>query len=265
MLIASFVALALLMPPSAIDASELNGHSVQASGISGRAWSTARLSTSPRLVIVLHGDLAGPNDEYQYKFARLAAQHLEDTVVIAALRPGYEDSGGLRSKGDHGLATGDNYTPEVITRIRAFIDSERAARHARSVTLVGHSGGAAIAADLLEEDTTISSRMLLVSCPCDLGAWRRHMFLSQFNPAWLLPVRSLSPLERARRLPHDLRLRIVVGEGDRITPPRLSAAFASVAIAAGLHPALLALPGIGHNALLDPRVLRQLAVLQNAP
>lgn len=263
-MLAIALAASLLAPPAVTRVAAAEGRLVQAGGIVGRMWASAKLSASPRLVIVLHGDLAGPRDDYQYAFAKSAADHLDDAVVIAALRPGYEDAHGARSTGDHGLATGDNYTPEVVRNLRVFITSERTAFHARSATLVGHSGGAALAADLVEDGPAIASRLLLVSCPCDLRAWRRHMFFRQFNPAWLLPVRSLSPVEGARRLPPDLRVRIVVGDGDLVAPPRLSAAFAMAARAAGLHPVFVALPGAGHNLLLDLRVMQQLERLQNS-
>ena len=243
---------------------DVSGSPVRADGIAARVWTSARLGPSPRLVIVLHGDLAGARDNYQYTFARLAADRLRDSIVIAALRPGYADPSGARSSGRHGLATGDNYTPEAIGELKSFIQIERNAFHASSVTLVGHSGGAALSADLVEDYHDLASRLLLVSCPCDLQKWRAHMAVHQLNPLWLIPVESQSPMQEVGRLPPGLRLGMVVGEQDVVAPVQFSVTFARAARSIGVHASLAVLPGAGHNILLDPRVMQALVSLQAA-
>ncbi|HZY98486.1 MAG TPA: alpha/beta fold hydrolase [Candidatus Baltobacteraceae bacterium] len=52
-----------------------------------------------------------------------------------------------QSQGIRGLATGDNYTPEDVDAIDNAIATLRAEYRPVRVILVGHSGGAAIAAD----------------------------------------------------------------------------------------------------------------------
>ena len=42
---------------------------------------------------------------------------IDDSVVVALLRPGYRDHTGERSEGEQGLKTGDNYTPEVVEAV----------------------------------------------------------------------------------------------------------------------------------------------------
>ncbi len=232
--------------------------------LQARVWSADRASAAPRLVVVLHGDLAGETDAYQYRFAEAARRTLRDTVVMAILRPGYADDEGARSPGAHGLATGDNYTPEAISALRDAILAAREKFHAQRVTLVGHSGGAALAADLAGEDPPLVSRLLLVSCPCDLRAWRAHMAERQMNPLWLLPTRSRSPADEVSKMSADLRVRLAVGQDDVVTPPELTTAFVKAADARGLRVSAVIMPGVGHTALLDPRVLQELVALEAA-
>lgn len=249
---------------SASAAASASGTPVVFAGLVGRAFAPVRGGPQPRLVVVLHGDLAD-GAAYQYRFARSARDALADTAVVALMRPGYADDQGRRSPGVRGQATGDNYTPAAIDAVRRAIEAAKARYHASRVTVVGHSGGAAVAADLAEADPTLVSRLLLVSCPCDLRPWRLHMALKQLSPMWLLPVRSLSPLQGARRLPPRIRILLVVGEKDDVAPASLTAAFVSAARGAKVRADELVLPGVGHEALLDPRTLRALVQLQTAP
>ncbi len=265
MLLAPLAALSVLASQAVPLATGGPGAPVLENGIAGRVWRSARLSPAPNLVVVLHGDLAGPRDDYQYQFAATAASRLEDTIVVAALRPGYADHYRTRSSGVHGLATGDNYTPEVVQQVSGFIRAEKAAYNAKSITVVGHSGGAAIAADVVENEPNIATRLLLVSCPCDVRRWRLHMALRQLNPAWLLPVRSQSPLDRVGRLPSGLRLQIVVGQDDAVAPPYLSLAFARAARRLRIRAGVLIVQGAGHEIFLEPPVIGALVSLQSAP
>jgi pimeloyl-ACP methyl ester carboxylesterase len=216
-------------------------------------------------VIVLHGDLASRSDSYQYQFAERAHRALANVVVIALLRPGYEDDQGARSPGQHGFATGDNHTPEVIAALRAAVRDARSRYHGRDIVIVGHSGGAALAADLVEGDPALASDLLLVSCPCDLEAWRRHMADTQGDPIWRRPVRSVSPLDGVTHFSPPLRIRLVTGQDDPVAPPALTGAFADAARASGVDVRTVLLARAGHNILLDPRVLTALADLLEAP
>jgi pimeloyl-ACP methyl ester carboxylesterase len=65
------------------------------------------------------------------------------------LRPGYKDDTGEQSEGKRGLTTGDNYTPEVVDAVASATDQLRTRFHPARTVLVGHSGGAAIAANVL--------------------------------------------------------------------------------------------------------------------
>jgi alpha-beta hydrolase superfamily lysophospholipase len=143
-----------------------------------RVYPSSRPSTHPALIIVLHGDSPFAPPSYQYRFARQAAAQSDGAVVAAILRPGYTD-GESQSDGTRGTTNGDNYTPEVVDAVNQAITQLRDKYKPRHVVVVGHSGGAAIGADLLGRHPEAADVALLVACPCDVTAWRRHMKVLQ--------------------------------------------------------------------------------------
>ena len=224
------------------------------------AYASATLSAHPRLVVVLHGDLDHPG--YHYRFAKMAAAALPDTVAVGLLRPGYVDAEGDKSDGVRGAMTADNYTPEVLASLGAAIADLKSRYAARDVTLVGHSGGSALSADLLELRPDLAKRALLVSCPCDLGPFRRHMLFKQMNPVWLLPTHSLSPMDRTGALAGD-QIAMVVGGADDVAPIQLTERFATAASQAHAKVSVQILPGRPHDILLEPAVLDALRRFQD--
>ena len=226
-----------------------------------RQWSSPQRSAHPRLLIVLHGDSPFAPPSYQYAFAERAAAALDDVVVVALLRPGYADDAGDRSDGERGEAVGDNYTPAVVDTVAAAVKVMAARVHASAVFLVGHSGGAAIAADVLGRHPKLADGALLLSCPCDLAAWRAHMAELQGSPLWRAPVNSLSPIALAAAVSPRARIRLVVGAEDRVAPPSLSQAYARALAARSVDARLTIAPHLPHDILLDPIALMETAAL----
>jgi len=223
----------------------------------------AQLSARPILVVVLHGDLLGvqavPPSTYHYVFAARAAAKIDDAVAVALLRPGYRDHTGERSDGEQGLTTGDNYTPEVVDAVAQAIDQLKAKINPARTVLAGHSGGAAITADVLGRWPSQVDAAFLVACPCDLPAWRKHMQQMQNNnPIWSAPVKSLSPLDLAAKVLPSARVRLLVGADDPVTPRELSERYAEALRAHGVDVTVAILPGLGHDLLLEPIALDSL-------
>ncbi len=218
------------------------------------------------LIVVLHGDLLAPGaPSYHYLFASDAASDTSSNVVVSAiLRPGYTDDANDRSSGERGLRTGDNYTPEVVDAIAQAIRQLQKKFHSRAIVLVGHSGGAAIAGDLLGRYPSEVNAALLISCPCDVPAWRKHMVKYEFREVgpfslfFLTPVRSLSPLDLVDRVPPSTRVRLVVGSQDPVAPPFLTREYARALRGHGVDAAVTIAPGLGHEILLEPVVMKQL-------
>lgn len=226
-----------------------------------RVYRSTQTSDHPALVIVLHGDSPFQAPSYQYVFARMAAAQNPDMVAAAILRPGYADDTGDVSDGIRGRTTGDNYTPQVVDAIAAAIRALKVQYAASRVILVGHSGGAAIAADLIGRARGLADGALLVSCPCDLPAFRRHMGWKQMNPLWLLPVSSLPPLDLISTVPPTTRVRMLVGTKDDVAPPTMTEAYAAALRARDIDVTAVEVPEAPHDILLTPVSFEQLNAL----
>src|SRR6185436_16034197 len=99
--------------------------------------------------------------------ARLGTHpHVGDVVAAGLLRPGYTDNAGDRSDGERGEARGDNYTADVADAVATATRALAQRVKARRVILVGHSGGASIAALVLGRHPGIADAALLVACGC---------------------------------------------------------------------------------------------------
>jgi predicted esterase len=224
--------------------------------IKSRIYHHADLSAHPILVLVVHGDLSEP-PPYQYRFAKLAAAAIPDAVVAAVLRPGYSD-GEDTSDGMRGFATADNYTPEVVNAVATVLSELKERYHPRRVIVVGHSGGAAIAADLLGQEGVAVDGALLVSCPCDLVAARKHLRELKGNPIWDRPVRSLSPLALVDRVPASTKIWMLFGSDDQIAPSALSLTYTDALRNRNVAVNTTIAPGLGHDILLEPVAMDQL-------
>lgn len=223
-----------------------------------KIYASANLSSHPVLVVVLHGDLLGvraiPSSTYHYVFAQNAASKMEDVVVAALLRPGYRDDTGERSQGEQGLTTGDNYTPEVVDAVAQVIEQLKAKFHPTHTVLVGHSGGAAITGDLIGRWQSAVDAALMVSCPCDLAAWRKHMQQMQIqnnDPIWSMPIKSLSPIDLAGKVLPSVRVRLLVGSKDPVAPPELTQRYADALRSHKDDVSVNVLPGLQHDILLE--------------
>jgi pimeloyl-ACP methyl ester carboxylesterase len=229
-------------------------------------YHSGKLSAHPMLVVVLHGDLLGvgfvPTSTYHYDFAQNAAMKIDDVVAAAVLRPGYLDHTRERSEGDRGHAVGDNYTPEVVDAIAQVIDQLKARYHPAYTLLAGHSGGAAITGDLLGRWPSAVNGALLVSCPCELEAWRKQMQQKQPNfPFWSTSVPGLSPIDLAVKVSRTVHVRLLVGGKDSVTPPEMSQHYAEALRSHGDDVTVTVVPGLEHEILLQPVTLEALRTL----
>ena len=223
-----------------------------------RVYTGASLSKSPVLVLVLHGDLPEPPPSYQYEFAKVVASgtaNVADVIAAGVLRPGYSDPAGDRSSGDMGRAIADNYTPEVVDAVARAARELSKAYHATTIVLVAHSGGAAVAADLLGSHPDLARGAVLVGCGCDPTAWRRKRRTETGNPMFDGPTRSLQPLSLASEVARGTVVRLVVGGNDDVVPPAQSHAYATALRERGIDVSVDEVPRLGHNILFEPRVL----------
>jgi alpha-beta hydrolase superfamily lysophospholipase len=228
-----------------------------------QAYRSTPLSAHPVLVVVVHGDAPFNKPGYQYGFAKQVAARHPDVVAVGLLRPGYTDPQGHRSAGVRGEAVGDNYTPEVIRAVAAGIAQLKQRYQARQVVAVGHSGGAAIVADVLALYPSAADAALLVSCPCDVPRWRQHMQQLQGDgdSVWQKPVTSLSPQALVAKVARTVPVTLLVGTADSVTPVRLSWAYWRTLHQQNPTTKLVPLPGLDHEILFTPAVHQELAQL----
>ncbi|MDE3110364.1 MAG: hypothetical protein KGL02_10535, partial [Acidobacteriota bacterium] len=165
---------------------------------------------APILVVVLHGDLG----RVDYVLATNAANQIHGIIAAALVRPGYTDLAGDTSDGVKGGGFGDNYTPEVLNQMDAAVRQLKRQLHPSAVVLVGHSGGAAISADLIARDNGLAKAALLLSCPCDVPVWRKHMNTLHPNPLWDKPVTSISPVDAVSEISSQTKIWLIVGDKD---------------------------------------------------
>jgi poly(3-hydroxybutyrate) depolymerase len=233
-----------------------SGHRTKA-----RIYTNPQLTDHPTLVIVLHGDAPFNNPTYQYTVASRAAAAIPDAVVAALLRPGYTDGNNDTSDGVHGHTTGDNYTPEVLDQLTVAIKTLAGEIHPSHVVLMGHSGGATLSADLLARNPHIAQGALLVSCPCDVPAFRHHMFWTHPNPFWFYPLTSVSPLDGVKDIDPQAKIRMLSGSKDPIALPEYTTAYADAARARHIDVQTVFLPNQEHEIFLDPVVVQELQKL----
>ena len=229
----------------------------QGSGLFHRTYSSKGKLDSPTLVLVLHGDSPFGNPSYQYAIARTIANENQNVVAVGILRPGYIDDEGNRSEGERGNTTGDNYTPEVMKAIQKLTSTLKEKHQPSKVLLVGHSGGAAISANLISTDGASYQGAVLVSCPCDLKEWRKHMKGQQPNTnIWDMKVDSLSPIEELKGIDDKTPITIIHGDQDPVAPFSQVQNYVEKLKESGKNVAFIRLENLAHEVAFNPQVFK---------
>ncbi|UOQ73557.1 alpha/beta hydrolase family protein [Hymenobacter cellulosilyticus] len=226
-----------------------------------QTYRSAQLTDHPTLLLVLHGDAPFNRPAYQYALARQVAQANTNVVAVGLLRPGYTDPAGHKSAGERGEATGDNYTPAVIDALAAALTTLKARYQAGRVVVAGHSGGAAITANLLGRHPGLADAALLASCPCNVAVWRAHMKRQVGGPVWDLPTQSVSPEQVVARIPAATRITLLTGTVDSIAPPALTQEYYGRLQRQGIPAKLRELPAQGHEIFLTKDVQQEIGRL----
>jgi predicted esterase len=196
------------------------------------------------LLIWLHGDVSsGGPANYHFPIAQKAAEDFAERKLrsIAMVRPGYPDGSGQSSSVSflHG-GRRDHYTAQNIEEVIGAIRNLQARYAARQVVVVGHSGGAAMAASLLGMAPGLVQGAVLVACPCDLTAWRVG------RSAW---GRSEDPIKWAERTPSTTRVIALTGEDDANTVPQLAQVYIEALQKSGVSAVYQGVPNEGHNSI----------------
>ncbi len=166
------------------------------------------------LIIYLHGDYGIDGASYMSSFASKFPKSYR--MNIALIRPGYFDDKGNFSTGSALGVTStkiagrlDNYTRENVDIVADAILNLKKHYKPKQILLIGHSGGAAMAALLLNFYPQLIDGALLINCPCDVKKWK---------PDW---EKSLSPIENINHIRQKAIVHVISGAGDEVVLPEL--------------------------------------------
>jgi pimeloyl-ACP methyl ester carboxylesterase len=123
----------------------------------------------------------------------------------------------------------------VIARLKDRFRPQR-------VILVGHSGGAAIAATLLGMKPGLAEAAILIGCPCDMQAWRA----GRSGAPW----RSENPMNWVGSVVAGTRVIALTGSLDTTTVPSLAVDYVARLRGRGVEAEFRLIPGAGHVDIL---------------
>ncbi|MES2889421.1 MAG: hypothetical protein V4739_15615 [Pseudomonadota bacterium] len=200
-----------------------------------RTFGTPSSGGGDKLVVFLHGDVsAGGPADYMDTYA--PAYVGPGVLTVRLLRPGYFDANGAQSTGSNGNRT-DTYTPRNVQAVAYALAMLRQHHRASRLVVVGHSGGAAVAATIQGRYPGVIDAVALVACPCDLRPWR---------PTW---TQSLSAIDYASAVPLATPVVAMTGSNDTQVPARYSATYIQALAGRGVAARQLDIPGAAHAAV----------------
>jgi pimeloyl-ACP methyl ester carboxylesterase len=126
-------------------------------------------------------------------------------IVVRMIRPGYADSNGNASAGI-GSSRMDAFKAPNITSVAVALSNLKRHYKASKLIAVGHSDGAATAATILGRHPNIINSAVLLSCNCDLRAWKPDV------------TPSLSPMDWVRYVPLKTQVVSMTGSADALVP-----------------------------------------------
>ena len=173
----------------------------------------------PTLVVMLHGDLPkGGAALYHIERMREVARD-EKIVSVAIIRSGYTGYKRRKSEGsNHGRR--DSYTKRNNQAAGEVIQKLKKLHNACRIIVIGHSGGAAMAAVIITMFPELVDKAILVSCPCNIALWTKAR-------RWRPWKRSLSPFSFVAKVPLSTEVVAITGKKDRNTFPKLAAQYVS--------------------------------------
>ena len=170
-----------------------------------------------KLIVYLHGDGSGAKRPSDY--LQRSVEHIsQDNVAhIILMRPGYFDSTGHYSTGKSHRNSwrATSYNAHNVKEIAAVIRKLKTFHQAEQVILVGHSGGAALAALILGKHPDVADGAVLAACPCDVNKWVEMAGTRSGRGA-------LSPIDYVDHIKPDVAVIALTGTLDNNTRPPLA-------------------------------------------
>lgn len=206
-------------------------------------FESAELTDAPILLVALHGDYPFGRPSYHYRFAKRIAQESNNVIAVGITRPGYTDDFNRQSDGVRGETVGDNYDAGRISQIADVIRKLKEIHGTHYTVLTGHSGGAAITAKLTSSFPDLADEAFVISCPCNINAWRADMYERQQYQGFKGDIDVRSPVDMANDVSDHMQTHIFVGDRDSNTQPYLSEQYYQRLLAAGKRAELTVIEG----------------------
>ena len=210
----------------------------------------------PQVVLIyLHGDNGGTID-WPANSTALALGSAVGATTIGVQRPGYRSELGT-SDGQTSIQD-DDYTSGNVEILADALKSLRVSYPGKRLLLVGHSGGAAMAALVAGRFPSAADGYLLVGCPCDVDRWREWRNSSAGKSGrW---SKSLSPIREVAKIAPGTYLRVLVGDKDDNTLPKFSEAYVAALRESGNDTTVVYAAGSNHGTVRRSPELHKLAI-----
>jgi pimeloyl-ACP methyl ester carboxylesterase len=196
------------------------------------------------LVVYLHGDGARavhPSDYLKHGVSRINKKNVAHIILM---RPGYFDSTGNASTGisNRKSRRGTSYNTHNVEEIALAIKKLKDYHKANKVIIVGHSGGAAIAALALGRHPDIANGAILAACPCNVKKWVQMVGKRSGRGA-------LSPQDYVDNIGSDVTVIALTGTKDDNTFPILAIEYIDKLKRNNINGKFLGVEGETHNGV----------------
>jgi len=205
------------------------------------------------VIVFIHGDTYHkgsnyPVDNYQLKELNLLAT-LSGTKAFILIRPGYQATGAAGYSSGSVNDGRDNYSPRVVDTMAAAIKNILGREGAKKLLLIGHSGGSAISALMLDRHPDLAPRMAayLSGCACDRDPYRAYRAASFNSRRQLALKKSPNPIENTTHIRHDVPIVLATGSKDTNTKPEFAKSYIALLQSQGVDAKFVLLPGMGHS------------------
>jgi len=196
------------------------------------------------LVVYLHGDgsrVVRPSDYLKRVASRIDQENVAHVILM---RPGYFDSTKNSSTGvSHRKSRrGTSYNSHNVEEIALAIKNLKDHHQPNKTIIVGHSGGAAIAALILGRHRGIAKGAILAACPCDVSKWVKMLGKSSGKTA-------LSPHDYVENIGLDVSVIALTGTQDNNTFPILAIEYIEKLKKNNIDGKFVAVEGETHNGV----------------
>jgi pimeloyl-ACP methyl ester carboxylesterase len=139
---------------------------------------------------------------------------------------------------------GTSYNAQYVEEVALAIEKLKSHHKPKKTILVGHSGGAAIAALILGRHPGTATGAILAACPCNVDTWVEMAGKTSGRGA-------LSPHNYVANIEKGVNVTALTGTKDRNTFPILAAEYVEELKANNIHGKFIGVEGETHNGVTD--------------